>query len=145
MRNLPKNLAEAQVANTEMLKVVRLDVSSNAVADRQIMSAIIHECSLGFVENKFLYEVLQSVANEARERGLLHNIRGPELYSRALGNTSRMRPRPGWGWEQIKGILSRRLFEGRFLLLGLIRRFSPDLRRERSSTTRRSRPPALGM
>ncbi len=112
--------------------VERRDLHYDAVAGRQILSALLKEMGLRFAEG-YLYQVLQGVANEARRRGLLINPnefdrqtckqgRGaklPYLYSTAVGNTARMMP-SSVGWEQTKGIFSRHLLNARAYLEGIL-------------------------
>ena len=94
--------------------IERQQLDHQAVARRQIMSALLREikCETGLPNDSLLWKTLQKVANEARHRGLLinPNPRTRETYSTAVGNTSRMLPSPT-GWEQTKGILTRRLAE----------------------------------
>jgi len=81
----------------------------DGVSNRQILSALLKEVDVPG-SNGFLYKVLQMVANEARERGLLINPNQytRETYSTSVGNTNKMLPSE-IGWEQTKGILRRLL------------------------------------
>ena len=93
--------------------IVRSDLEAEEVCDNQIIRALLREVGFRFAQG-FLYEVLQGVANEARRRHLLINPNPltRQLYSAAVGSTHRMKPSL-FGWEQIKGILSRHLHEAR--------------------------------
>ena len=81
----------------------------DGVSGSQILSALLKEVDVRG-SNGFLYKVLQMVANEARERGLLINPNQytRETYSTSVGNTNKMLPSE-IGWEQTKGILRRLL------------------------------------
>jgi hypothetical protein len=85
------------------------DLRYGGVSNRQILSALLKEVDVPG-SNGFLYKVLQMVANEARERGLLINPNQytRETYSTSVGNTNKMLPSE-IGWEQTKGILRRLL------------------------------------
>ncbi len=86
------------------------------VSGRQILSALFKEVGVRG-SSGFLYTVLQMVANEARQRGLLINPNPytRETYSTAVGNTTRMLPSE-YGWEQTKGILRRHIILAKTLL-----------------------------
>ena len=73
------------------------------VAGMQIIKALNENINRLFVEGE-LYKLQQTVANEARERGLLTNPNpaGPTGY----GDTGVMVP-SATGWEQTKGIQRR--------------------------------------
>ena len=88
----------------------------DGVSGSQILSALLKEVDVRG-SNGFLYKVLQMVANEARERGLLINPNQytRETYSTAVGNTNKMLPSE-FGWEQTKGILRRLLILAKTLL-----------------------------
>ena len=92
------------------------DLRYGGVSNRQILSALLKEVDVRG-SNGFLYKVLQMVANEARERGLLINPNQytRETYSTAVGNTNKMLPSE-FGWEQTKGILRRLLVLAKTLL-----------------------------
>ena len=91
-------------------RIVRNDLDYDAVAGKQIISALLREISMPDGASGYLYNVLQGAANEARRRGLLINPNpyARETYSTAVGNTARMKPSQ-FGWEQTKGILSRHI------------------------------------
>ena len=106
----------------ELLDTIeRQDIDYDAVAGRQIISALLQEVGVRYAKGYF-YQVLQGVANEARRRGLLINPNpyARETYSTAVGNTSRMLPSMQ-GWEQTKGIFSRHLSDARGYLATLLR------------------------
>jgi len=92
------------------------DFRYGGVSGSQILSALLKEVDVRG-SNGFLYKVLQMVANEARERGLLINPNQytRETYSTAVGNTNKMLPSE-FGWEQTKGILRRLLVLAKTLL-----------------------------
>jgi len=95
------------------------------VSGRQILSALLKEVDVRG-SNGFLYTLLQMVANEARQRGLLINPNPytRETYSTAVGNTDRMLPSE-YGWEQTKGILMRHVILAK-TLLSTPRRLGPQ-------------------
>ena len=101
--------------------IERQDVPFDAVANRQIISALLRELNLSGFQKGYLYQVLQGVANEARRRGLLINPNpyARETYSTAVGNTDRMLPSTQ-GWEQTKGILSRHITQAQLYLVRLL-------------------------
>ena len=100
--------------------VERQDLDYEAVAGRQIISALLQELGVRYAKG-YIYQVLQGVANEARRRGLLINPNqyDRQTYSTAVGNTSRMLPSVQ-GWEQTKGIFSRHLHDARGYLVELL-------------------------
>ena len=98
----------------------RNDLDYSVVSGKQIISALLREIGIEFAEG-YLYTILQQVASEARERHLLinPNPRTGETYSAAVGNTNRMHP-SATGWEQTKGILTRRLAIARKHLITVV-------------------------
>jgi hypothetical protein len=98
--------------------ITRKDLIFNAVAGKQILSALLQETGLNFARG-YVYRVLQNVMNEARRRHLLVNPISQETYSSAVGNTNRMRP-SATGWEQTKGILARHLHDAAYDLIHIL-------------------------
>ena len=101
----------------DLYAINRQDLDFQAVAGKQIISALIREVGLRGGATGYLYKVLQATANEARRRALLINPNpyatgSAQLYSAVVGNTGRMLPSAG-GWEMTKGILSRHILDAR--------------------------------
>ena len=84
------------------------------VRDKQILSALLYELTVKFASPETnLYQVLKDTANEARRRKLLVNPTEFGTYSdQVTTNVGKMRPREN-GWEMIKGILYRRIYEAK--------------------------------
>ncbi len=122
-----KTTEELQKSVQQLDRIQRQDLDYNAVAGRQIMSALLREVGVRFAEG-YLYQVLQGVANEARRRGLLINPNpfNRQTYSTAVGNADRMMPSLQ-GWEQTKGIFSRHLHDARSYLVGILRQRKAEL------------------
>ena len=116
---LNQNQAREVVGIIDRLE--RHDLQYDAVAGRQIISALLDEVGVRFATG-YLYRVIQNVASEARRRHLLINPNPytRETYSAAVGNTNRMMPSLT-GWEQTKGILSRQLHDARVNLMGTLK------------------------
>ena len=95
----------------------------DGVSGSQILSALLKEVDVRG-SNGFLYTLLQMVANEARQRGLLINPNPytRETYSTAVGNTGCSRAST---WEQTKGILMRHVILAK-TLLSTPRRLGPQ-------------------
>jgi hypothetical protein len=110
---------DVRAALTFVENLRRQQLDYLAVGGRQIMSALLAEikCGTGLPNESLLWRTLQAVANEARRRGLLINPNpySRETYSKAVGNTTRMLP-SDTGWEQTKGILTRRIADLRNML-----------------------------
>lgn len=121
----------------------RQDLGIAEVGRDQIIRALNREIGISFAQG-FLYEVVQAVANEARNRGLLINPNQytRQTYSTAVGNTNRMLP-SARGWEMTKGILTRHLMQARDYLRDIVAARN-RITRGRSSTTLQTNPPALG-
>ena len=82
------------------------DLDFLTVDGMQIITALLANVGLDYATGD-LYEKIQNIANEARNRGLLIN---PNPFGRTgYGDTSVMRPSMT-GWEQTKGI-QRRVLE----------------------------------
>ena len=102
-----------------MLAIKRRWCRYEDVAEKQIISALLWETQLVHGATGYVYHVLQEVANEARNGGLLENPVGDELWSSKVGNADRMKP-SAHGWEQTQGILSRHLALGAELLFKIL-------------------------
>ena len=114
MENTPTR-KELQECLELVRNIERQTLHFNEVARRQIMSALLREVGLRWLDRtkydqNYLWEVLKKVANQARKLRLLIN---PSPYDRqthsaATGNTDKMHP-SAKGWEPTKDILSTQL------------------------------------